>query len=58
MYRAIIAEGELRCERYQMGEHGVDLFDEDGQMLAFVPYANLEALIDAETYVRDDPSLM
>jgi len=58
MYRAILSEGELRCNRYEMGPHGVDLFDEDDEMVAFVPYETLVCLINDEAYDHDDPALM
>ncbi len=58
MYRVVLADGELKCDRYEMGPHGIDLFDEDGEMVAFVPYETLIAVINDETYEHDDPALM
>ena len=50
MYRAIIPNGQLECASYQKGDYGVELYDGDEELLAFVPYANLEALLtDAAT---------
>ena len=50
MYRAIIPNGQLEAEEYEHVEDGVELYDEDHELLAFVPYANLEALLtDAAT---------
>ena len=50
MYRAILPNGQLECEAYQRDEHGVELYSGDDELLAFVPYENLEALLtDAAT---------
>ena len=50
MYRAILPNGQLECEAYQRDEHGVELLSGDDELLAFVPYENLEALLtDAAT---------
>ncbi|WP_339106361.1 hypothetical protein [Haloterrigena salinisoli] len=46
MYRAILPEGQIQCERYEHTENGVELYDEDDEFVAFVPYANLHALED------------
>ena len=37
---------------------GVELYDEDQEMLAFVPYSNLEALLTEAAYERDAPDVM
>jgi len=50
MYRAILPNGQLECEAYQRDEHGVELYSGDDELLAFVPFENLEALLtDAAT---------
>ena len=50
MYRAIIPNGQLKCASYRKGNHGVELYDDGEELLAFVPYENLEALLtDAAT---------
>lgn len=58
MFRAILPEGELDCERFEHVDHGVELYTEDDEMMAFVPYYSLVAIIDDEAYQRDDRSLM
>jgi hypothetical protein len=45
MYRAILPNGQLEAASYEHVDDGVELYADDGDMLAFVPYANLEALI-------------
>lgn len=57
MYRAILPNGQLECETYEHVERGVELY-EDGDLLAFVPYQNLEALLTETAYDRDEPSVM
>jgi hypothetical protein len=58
MYRAILPNGQLECERYERGERGVELYDGDDELLAFVPYQNLEALLTETAYETDEPSVM
>lgn len=58
MYRAILPNGQLECERYERGEQGVELYDGDGDLLAFIPYQNLEALLTEAAYETDEPAVM
>ncbi|EMA35254.1 hypothetical protein [Halobiforma nitratireducens] len=58
MYRAILPEGQIYCERYEQGEKGIELLDENDHLVAFVPYDNLHALVDEEVYSEDDRSIM
>lgn len=53
MYRAILPEGQIDCERYDHAENGVELYDEDDEFIAFIPYANLHALADQDLYTGD-----
>lgn len=53
MYRAILPEGQIECDRYDRTDNGVDLYDSDDQFIAFVPYANLHALGDEDLYTGD-----
>ena len=49
IHRAILPNGQLECASYRKGDHGVELYDEE-ELLAFVPYESLEALLtDAAT---------
>ncbi|MDQ2052052.1 hypothetical protein RBH26_16365 [Natronolimnohabitans sp. A-GB9] len=58
MYRAILPEGQIECERYDHTENGVELYDDDDEFIAFVPYENLRALADASIYTEDERSIM
>ena len=58
MYRAILPNGQLECEHYERSEQGVDLYDDDDELLAFVPYQNLEALLTEAAYEANEPSVM
>ena len=58
MYRAILPNGQLEAETYDHVDHGVELFDDDGELLAFVPYHNLEALLTESAYEQEDPNVM
>lgn len=53
MYRAILPDGDIECTRYERGEHGIDLYDEDGDPVAFVPYENLVAVVDTDHQPED-----
>ncbi|WP_165874873.1 hypothetical protein [Natrarchaeobius oligotrophus] len=58
MFRAILPEGQIVCERYDRTEKGLELYDGDDEFIAFVPYANLHALVDEEVYGGDERSIM
>jgi hypothetical protein len=58
MYRAILPNGQLEAERYEHVNSGVELYNGDGDMLAFVPYTNLEALLTEAAYESEEPSVM
>lgn len=58
MYRAILPEGQIQCDRYEHAEKGLELYDDDDEFLAFVPYANLHALAHEELYAEDERSIM
>ncbi|MFP8888755.1 hypothetical protein ACLI4U_03165 [Natrialbaceae archaeon A-CW2] len=58
MYRAILPEGQILCDRYEHVETGLELYDESDQFIAFVPYSNLHALLDEDVYTSDERSIM
>ena len=60
MYRVLFPEGQLECANYERTDHGVDLYDEDGRAVAFVPYENVHAIIDEEGFDDDqtEPSVI
>ena len=58
MYRAILPEGQIQCERYDHADNGVELYGEDDEFIAFVPYANLHALADEDIYTEEERSIM
>ena len=58
MYRAILPNGQLECTTYEHAEKGVELFNDDDELLAFIPYANLEALLTEAAYESTEPSVM
>ncbi|MFP9192450.1 hypothetical protein [Natronosalvus vescus] len=58
MYRAILPEGQIRCERYDRTDKGLELYDDDEQFIAFVPYENLHALLNEDVYTGDERSIM
>ena len=57
-FRAVLPEGQIICSHYELVENGVELYDHDEEFLAFVPYANLQALIDDEVHGSDERSIM
>lgn len=58
MYRAILPDGDLTAARYEEREHGVDLFTEADELLAFVPYPNLVALVNVSVEREAERSIM
>lgn len=58
MFRVILPEGELECDHYEREDNGVTLYNKSDEMLAFVPYSNLHAIIDDESYDTDERSIM
>ena len=58
MYRAILPNGQLECAAYEKRDHGVELYDADEELLAFIPYENLEALLTEGAYRSSAPSVM
>jgi hypothetical protein len=57
MYRAILPNGQIKCDAYEKGDRGVELYDADDSLMAFVPYQNLEALLTETVYESDEPSV-
>ena len=55
MYRAVLPTGEVECESYEMIDHGIELYDETGEMIAFTPYHNLHVLINEELEPAKEP---
>ncbi|WP_174811826.1 hypothetical protein [Salinadaptatus halalkaliphilus] len=58
MFRAILPEGQIACQRYEHAENGLELYDEDDEFVAFVPYATLNALVSEKAYTGDERSIM
>jgi len=58
MFRAILPNGQLEADSYEHVQNGVELYADGGELLAFVPYANLEALMTEHAYEGDEPSVM
>lgn len=57
MFRAILPEGDFDCASYERTENGVELYTENDELIAFVPYANLVAILNAEVESVDDRSV-
>ena len=57
MYRVVIQNGSIECAEYDLGDHGVELY-EGGDFVAFVPYENLFAVVDEETETTEDRSIV
>lgn len=58
MYRAILPNGQLEATDYERTDNGVELYNGGGELLAFVPYANLEALLTERAYTGEEPGVM
>jgi len=58
VFRAILPNGQLECDSYERGDRGVELYDEADELLAFVPYQNLEALLTESAYRSEDRTVV
>lgn len=58
MYRTIIPDGEISCASYSHSEKGIELYTDDDDFIAFVPYNNLVAVINEDVYNTDERSIM
>ena len=56
-YRAIIADGDIRCADYERGEQGVELYDEEEPSVAFVPSGSLVTLYAEDALPTDERSI-
>jgi hypothetical protein len=54
MYRVVLAEGEITCNRYETAESGVELYTENDEFIGFVPYSSCHAILNEEVYVSGD----
>lgn len=46
MYRAILPDGNLTCATFERGDHGVEIYTDDGELKAYLPYENLIGIIN------------
>ncbi|MDL5360528.1 hypothetical protein [Halalkalicoccus sp. NIPERK01] len=58
MYRAILPEGDFDCASYEQTDNGVELYTEEDELIAFVPYANLVAILNEDVDSVDDRSIL
>ncbi len=58
MFRAILPEGQILCDRYENTDEGLELYNADDEFIAFVPYNNLHALLNEDVYAEDERSIM
>lgn len=58
MFRAILPDGDVQCASYEETDRGVKLYTEGEQLVAFIPYENLVALMNEEINWSEDRSIM
>ena len=58
MYRAILPDGDIECSRYEQTDRGVELYTAADELIAFIPYQNLIALINEDVQTGGDRSIM
>ena len=58
VYRAILPDTDIDCERYEETQHGVEVFNANDEMIAFVPYTSLVAIINDEVETSEERSIM
>lgn len=59
MYRAIVPEGEIECQSYEMTDNGVELYNSAEDFIGFIPYSNFRELMNDDVYHphEDDVSI-
>jgi hypothetical protein len=58
MFRAILPDGDLTATRYEERDHGVELYTDADELLAFVPYENLVALVNESVEREAERAIM
>ncbi|MCU4742729.1 hypothetical protein [Natronoglomus mannanivorans] len=58
MFRTILPEGQIVCDRYEYAEKGLELYTDDDEFIAFVPYENVHALLNEDVYAEEERSIM
>lgn len=58
MFRAILPDGNLECDRFDRTDHGVELYTSDGTLKAFIPYQNLVALMNEAVEEQPNRSIL
>ncbi|WP_435334804.1 hypothetical protein [Haloarchaeobius sp. TZWWS8] len=53
MYRVLLHEGQIECDRFERTENGIDCYIDD-KLAAFVPYQNCCGVLDEELVVVED----
>ena len=53
MYRVILPEGQLECDRFEQTDTGIECYIDD-EFAAFVPYANCYVVMDEDVVVRTE----
>lgn len=54
MYRAITSSGEITCATYEMVDDGVELYNDDEELIAYIPDSGLEVLLNEDVYTDED----
>ena len=58
MYRAILPDGDMTCADFDRTNEGVEIYTDDGTMLAFIPYPNLVAIVNEDVERETERSIM
>ena len=58
MYRAILPDGNLSCATFERGDHGVEVYTEEAELKAFIPYENLIAVINDEVQSEENRAIL
>lgn len=58
MYRAILPDGNITCAYFEREDHGVEVYTEDDELKAFIPYENLIALMNEEVESEENRSIL
>lgn len=58
MYRAILPDGNIPCDYFERGDHGVEVYTGDDELRAFIPYENLIALMNESVETETNRAIL
>jgi len=58
MFQAVLPAGRIHRDRDELKDRIVELYDGEDELVAVVPYPNLQAIVDESVFDAEDRSIM